>query len=158
MRAEIETVRGLLRLATAVITGMVAGAMLLIKIVLVPFWRGVPPREFRGWFAQHSGRIRGLMVPLGAAGLGAALATTAAEVATDGAPAPAAVAATASAGVIAITLSVNEPANAHFEQADFDDEQTTELLRRWSRWHNARVGLGIVATVAAVATVASSRA
>lgn len=98
------------------------------------------------------------MVPLGATGLGVSGATAALEARSEGAPGPAAVAAAASAGVVAITLSVSEPANAKFEQADFDDEQTTELLRKWSRWHNVRVGLGLIATAAAVITAASARA
>lgn len=33
---------------------------------------------------------------------------------------------------------------------DLDDE-TQELLRRWSRWHDAGVVLGLIATVAAAA-------
>ena len=158
MGRAVEIVGAPLRLATAGLTGMLAGAMLLIKLVLVPFWRDAPPPEFRAWFGRHSSRIRGLMVPLGAAPLATALATAAAEAGTDGAPAPAAIAAAASAGVVAITVTVNEPANAKFEQADFDDEETTELLRKWSRWHDVRVVLGLVATAAAVITSASSRA
>jgi hypothetical protein len=133
---------------------MLAGAMLLIKVVFVPFWRGVPPREFRIWFGHHSGRIRGVMGPLGAAGLGLATATTASEAADAGVPVSAAVAAAASAGVVAITLGVNEPANAKFEQEDFGDAETSELLERWARWHDARVVLGLLATGAALKTAA----
>jgi len=146
-----------LRVAAAGVTGMLTGAMLLIKVVLVPFWRGVPPREFRIWFAEHSGRIRGVMAPLGAAGLGTSLAATAVEAGTGGAPGRAAVAASASAGVVAITLAVNEPANAKFEQVDFDDDQTRELLRTWARWHDVRVLLGLVAVGAALSTISSPR-
>lgn len=136
---------------------MLTGAMVLIKVVLVPFWRGAPPGDFREWFAKHSGRIRGVMAPLGVAGVGAAVATTANEATTDGAPVPAAVAAAASAGVVAITVGINEPANAKFVQPDFDDAQTTELLRRWARWHDARVALGLLATAAALRTATSSQ-
>jgi anthrone oxygenase-like protein len=146
----------LLRLVTAAVTGTLAGAMLLIKLVLVPFWRSVPPREFRVWFSANSGRIRGLMVPLGAAGVGTSLLTAAAETRGGGAVAPATVAAAASGGIVLITVTVNEPANAKFEQVDFDDQETSQLLRKWSRWHDARVILGVVAVTAAAITVASS--
>lgn len=146
-----------LRIASATIAGTLAGGMLLIEIVLVPFWRGLPPREFRAWFGEHSGRIRSVMAPLGAAGAGAALATTAAEAATGGAPARAAVAAAGTSAVVAITLTVNEPANAKFEQPDFDDAETTALLRRWTRWHHVRVALGFVAAAAAASTAAARR-
>ena len=150
----MHVIQGALRTGAAGFIGMLAGAMLLIRVVFVPFWRGAPPREFRTWFGDHSGRIRSVMGPLGAAGLGLATATTAVEVADDGSPVSAAVAAAASAGVVAITLGVNEPANAKFEQEDFDDAETTELLHRWARWHDVRVVLGLVATAAALTTVA----
>ena len=148
--------RSTLRLATSLITGTLAGAMLLIRMVLVPFWRGLPPRDFRVWFAANLGRIRALMAPLGAAGAGSSLLTAATEARTGGAVTPAAVAAAASAAVVAITLTVNEPANAKFEQLDFDDEQTGQLLGKWARWHDARVILGAVAVTAAAITAASS--
>jgi len=151
-----RTPRPALRLATSLVTGTLAGAMLLIRLVLVPFWRDLPPRDFRVWFGANSGRIRALMVPLGTAGAGSSLLTAATETRAGGAVAPAAVAAAASAGVVAITLAVNEPANAKFEQLDFDDEQTGQLLGKWARWHDVRVILGAVAVTAAAITAASS--
>jgi hypothetical protein len=129
---------------------MSAGAMLLIRLVLLPFWRELPPREFRAWFAAHSGRIRGLMVPLGAAAAGSAIATTATELVTEREPNPMSlIAAGSAAGVVAVTLVVNEPANEKFAQLNFDNEETTRLLSRWGRWHDLRVALGILAAIAA---------
>jgi hypothetical protein len=157
MKASLHAIRKPLSAATLGVVGMLAGAMLLIKLVLVPFWQGVPPREFRTWFGRHSRRIRALMVPLGAAGLGTAAASAAVEASMEGASGSAAVAAGASAGVVAITVLVNEPANEKFEQIDFDDAETTALLKHWARWHDLRVGLGLLATVAAALTVASQR-
>jgi hypothetical protein len=145
--------RGVLQAATAAIAAMLTGAMILIRLVLVPFWRGVPPREFRAWFGAHSGRLRRVMLPLGAGAVGTAVATTAVETRRGGATASAAMAAAASAGVVAVTLSVNEPANAKFEQPDLGDDETTELLGTWARWHEVRVVLGLVATAAALRTV-----
>jgi Domain of unknown function (DUF1772) len=157
MNATAQMIRKPLRAATLAAVGMLAGAMLLIKLVLVPFWQGVPPREFRTWFGRHSRQIRALMVPLGAAGVGTAVVTTAVEATTDGAPGSAVVAAGASAGVVAVTMRVNEPANEKFEQIDFDDAETAALLERWARWHDLRVGLGLLATAAAAKTAASQR-
>jgi len=63
---------------------------------------------------------------------------------------PAAVAAAgAAAGVIAVTVTVNEPANPRFTAGTLTDAETTQLLRRWARWHHLRVALGLTATVAA---------
>jgi hypothetical protein len=156
MSATPQMIRKPLRVATVGVVGMLTGAILLIKLVLVPFWRGVPPREFRTWFGAHSHRIRALMVPLGAAGVGTAAATAVVEASTEGARGTSAAAAAASAGVVAITLQVNEPANEKFEQIDFDDAETSALLERWARWHDLRIALGLLGTAAAALTAASA--
>ena len=85
--------RNALAILTAALTGLLAGAMVFIEAVLVPFWRGSSPREFREWFAQ----------------------------------------------------------------VDFDDAETTTLLRRWTRWRDVRVARGLVAALAAAATARGSR-
>ncbi len=122
-----------LAVLTAVLVGLLAGGMVLIEVVLVPFWRGVPPARFREWFTAHADRIRALMVPLGAGAGGAAVASAAA----------------ATVGVVGITVTINEPANHRFTTGALTDTATTELLDRWARWHHVRVALGLAATVAA---------
>jgi zinc transporter ZupT len=142
----------------ATLTGLLAGAMVFIEAVLVPLWRTSSPREFRERFAVHSPRIRALMVPLGAGAAAAATATAIAEaVADDGARATSAAAAASAVSVVAITVTINEPANAKFAQVDFDDAETTTLLDRWARWHDARVALGLLAAVAATLTARDAR-
>ena len=83
--------------------------MILIDVVLLPFWRSVPPEQFRTWFAAHSDRIRALMIPLGAGA--AAVNAAPAVVQTQKGPraGAASVGAAAAAGVVAITITVNEP-------------------------------------------------
>jgi len=139
-----------LALVSAVLAGVLTGGMVLIEVVLVPFWRALPPAEFRAWFAAHSGRIRALLVPLGAA-TGIACTASAAVRAVGGRRGrPASVAAAgAAAGVIAVTVTVNEPANHRFTAGTLTDAETTQLLHRWARWHHLRVALGLTATVAA---------
>lgn len=138
-----------LAFSSATLTGLLAGAMLFLRVVLVPFWRGLPPAEFRAWFARHSGRIRALMVPLGVGAAGASLAATAARMAKGEDARANAVAAASSGAVVAVTVTVNEPANREFVREDFGDQETTTLLARWSRWHDLRVALGLVAAAAA---------
>jgi Domain of unknown function (DUF1772) len=130
--------------------------MLFIRIVLVPFWQGASPSEFRAWFAEHSEGIRRLMVPLGSAA-GATSAMTLAVETAKGSETRAswALAVTSAAGVGAITFAVNEPANHQFVRQDLDDGETVRLLDRWTRWHNARVVLGLVGTLAAARALAS---
>jgi hypothetical protein len=55
-----------LAVVPAVLTGILAGDTVLIEVVLLPFWRGMSAADFRDWFTAHSGRMRDLMVPLGA--------------------------------------------------------------------------------------------
>lgn len=135
---------------TTTLTGLTAGAMLFIELVLLDFWRAMAPSEFRAWFAQHSGRIRALMAPLGAGSAAVGIGTAAVEGVTGDGPAPSTVvAAGAAVGVVAITMAVNEPANEKLVQPEFDDAETVELLGRWARWHHIRVALGLLGTVAA---------
>ena len=60
-----------------------------------------------------------------------------------------AVAAASSVAVVAVTVTVNEPANREFVREDFGDEETSILLAHWSRWHDVRVALGLTAAAAA---------
>jgi hypothetical protein len=120
--------------------------MTLIRVAFVPFWQGLPPGEFRAWFRQHGRKVGAVMIPLGASAM---LTSIVAAVLEPKRSSRACAAATAS--VVAITLAVNEPANERFwSEEPMTDQQTTELLRRWERWHNARVVLGAVALGAAV--------
>jgi hypothetical protein len=117
--------------------------------VLLPFWRGASPADFRDWFTAHSGRIRKLMVPLGAGAGTVAAASSVAQLAERRRSAPAsAAAALAMAGVVGITVTVNEPANHQFTAGSLTDAQTTDLLSRWARWHHVRVVLGLAAAMA----------
>jgi len=148
-RPRAEATARLLAPLSAVLTGLLAGGMVFIEVVLLPFWRGAPPAEFRRWFTAHSDRIRSIMIPLGA-GAGAVSTAYAATRLADRRPdGPASTAAVTNLGIIAITVIVNEPANHRFTGAALTDAETRRLLNRWARWHHIRVALGIVASAAA---------
>jgi hypothetical protein len=120
--------------------------MTVIRIALVPTWQRMPPREFQEWFRDNERRIGGLMRPLGALATVSAVASAL----RDRRPASS-IAAGSALGVAAITLAVNEPANRRFAGADgLTDEETIRVLDRWTRWHNARVALGVVGAGAAI--------
>ena len=65
-RRRFGAIARLLAPLSAVLTGLLAGGMGFIEVVLLPLWRGSPPAEFRQWFTAHSDRIRSVMIPLGA--------------------------------------------------------------------------------------------
>ena len=143
-----------LAISSAVLTGLMAGGMVVIQVVLLPFWRGASPADFRRWFTAHAGRIRALMVPLGAGTGVACVASAVAQRAADRGGNPASVAAAAAtASVIAITMTVNEPMNHRFTGGTLTDTETTDLLGSWARWHHVRVALGVAASVAAAAAL-----
>ena len=138
----------------AVLTGLLTGGMVLIEVVLLPFWRGIPPAEFRRWFSAHAHRIRAVMIPLGMGAGVAGVASTGAQLIGRRRSSRASVISTAAtAGVIAITVAVSEPANHRFTAGTLTDTETRDLLRTWARWHHLRVVLGLAATVAATSAL-----
>ena len=57
------------------LNGAFIGAMILIGIVLVPFWQVSEPQVFLDWFSKYSSTIGGMMIPLGPGVLVLAIAT-----------------------------------------------------------------------------------
>ena len=128
-----------------------------MRVVLLPFWRGAPPAEFRAWFAEHSERIRALMLPLGGAAAATAVGATATRALNGEDARASSVAAVGAVGVVAVTVTVNEPANREFTSEHLGDEETATLLARWARWHDVRVALGLIAAAAAVLALGDDR-
>jgi uncharacterized membrane protein len=129
--------------------------MVLIDVVLLPFWRAMPPADFRRRFTANAHRIRAVMIPLGMGAGVAGVVSTGAQLIGHGPGSRASAAATAAtAGVIAITVTVSEPANHRFTAGTLTDTETRDLLQTWARWHHVRVVLGLAATVAAASALA----
>lgn len=55
----------IIQLLTIALNGAFIGAMILIALVLVPFWKASEPQTFLDWFTAYGGNIGGLMIPLG---------------------------------------------------------------------------------------------
>src|SRR5438876_218312 len=95
------------RETSAALAALLAGAMLLIRVVLVPFWQRLAPDAFRDWFRDNSGRIGAVMFPLGGA---ATLSATAAAVVSRDVPRAQRrallVAAACTIGVTAVTVVI----------------------------------------------------
>ncbi len=139
---------------SALLLGLLSGAMLLIAVSFVPFWRGLAPAEFRNWFSANSSSIGTLMFPLGTS---SAIASVAAWMFAQGKASGRwrLLAMLGALGVVLITLFINEPANRLFaEPGVLNDTDTTALLSRWIAWHWTRLLLGIGAFYAAVTAIA----
>ena len=52
-------------LLTVALNGAFIGSMVLIALVLVPFWESIKPQEFLNWFSIYGSNIGNLMIPLG---------------------------------------------------------------------------------------------
>ena len=159
--SKTEPAAGLARslsFASATLTGLLAGAMLFLRVVLLPFWQQLPPAEFRAWFTENAPRIRRLMVPLGVGAAAASVGAAAAQAVSRGDARSSSAAAAGAVAVVAVTVTVNEPANEKFVSGKLDDDATVTLLARWARWHDLRVALGLVSAVAAAHALSSARA
>src|SRR5262245_56254913 len=63
-----------LPILACLVLGLLAGGMIVIGVSIVGFWKSLPPAEFQAWFASHSHRLGGVMIPLGVVGIAATVA------------------------------------------------------------------------------------
>src|SRR4029453_2972754 len=74
MVSDRSVAASILLMLTCLLLGLLTGAMLVIGVSLVSFWRGLSPSDFQVWFASHSHLIGRLMIPLGIGGLAVSVA------------------------------------------------------------------------------------
>jgi hypothetical protein len=139
--------------------GLLAGAMLFIGDVLVPFWLEMSPEQFVAWFTGNAPRIRALMVPLGAI---AALASVSAVMLGHRDPTPRrawqGAAGISAVLVVALTVLLLEPMNERFVAAPpLTPEEVSAMLARWQRWHLLRAGFGLSGFYCALRAVAAPK-
>jgi hypothetical protein len=145
---------------SCLLLGILAGAMLFIGDVLVPFWMAIPPETFVAWFTDNAPRIRALMVPLGAI---AGLASVSAVMLGRYDPTPRrawqGAAGISAVLVVALTVLVLEPMNERFVTVpSLPAEEVRALLARWRRWHLLRAGFGLSGFYCAVRALAVPKA
>lgn len=142
--------RVLLQLAVVAI-GLVSGAMLLIGVSWVQYWRSLEPAAFLAVFASAAPRIGGVMVPLG---FGAVLLSVAAALASwrRGGSERAWLGLSAALMLVigAIYPIYYTETNAAFGSGSFPLSQVGPELARWETWHWVRTGCGTLAFVSAV--------
>ena len=142
--------------AALTLLGLLAGAMLVIGVVLVGYWQSLDPALFLDWFAAHADRVGAVMIPLGVA---ATLATVASASVTWRAGRSARAWSLASAAmatlVVIVYLAVHAPRNAAFAAHATPPERVAGELATWARWHWVRVLLGLAAFWAQLLAVRS---
>jgi len=139
---------------TALLLGLLSGAMLLIAVSFVPFWRSMTPAEFRSWFSANSFSIGALMFPLGTA---SAAASVGAWIFAQGKAMRRwlLLSMLGAQAVVLVTLAINEPANRLFaEPGALNDADTSALLVKWITSHWIRLLFAMGAFYAAVSAIA----
>lgn len=136
--------------------GLLTGAMLLIGISIVSFWKSLTPSEFVSWFASHSSRLGAVMIPLGATTLLVSLAAAAVSWRSrQGQRRWALIAALCAFCVMGSYPIFFAGANTSFIGGDLSDSAVRALLDRWVLWHWGRTLLGLAGFVAAVLALQS---
>lgn len=126
--------------------GFSAGALLAEGRVLVPFWRGLEPAGFLGWYRAHASLLLRFFGPLEA--LAAVLPLLAAGLAAwQEARAAGWLLASAlcSLGVLACFPIYFKAVNARFADGSIPLDEVTAELGRWASWHRARTALAVAA-------------
>jgi Domain of unknown function (DUF1772) len=137
--------------------GLLTGAMLLIGISIVGFWKSLTPSDFVSWFASHSSRLGVIMIPLGTITLLLSLATVAVSWRSRSRQRQWGMI----AALCALFIMVSYPiffagANASFIGGDLPDAAVRVLLDKWAVWHWGRTLLGLIGFVAATLALQSS--
>ena len=142
---------------TCLVLGLLAGAMLVIGISFVSFWKSLSSSDFQVWFASYSHLIGRLMIPLG---VGSVAATVATLVACWSGPATRRrwllIAALSAIGVMVTYPIFFAGTNEAFVRGSLSDSAVRSLLDRWATWHWIRTGLGIVGFFAALRAIQQS--
>ncbi len=137
--------------------GLLTGAMLLIGVSIVGFWKSLTSSDFVSWFASHSGRLGVIMIPLGAMTLLVSLAAAVVSWRSRAKQQRWSVI----AALCALCVMVSYPiffaeANASFIAGGLSDSAVRALLDKWVVWHWARTLLGLAGFVAAILALQSS--
>jgi len=140
-------------LATAAL-GLLAGAMLLIALAIVPFWVTLEPIEFARWFRTYSPLLGRVMLPLGAsATLLAVIAASFVRPVFSAASCwlvSAAALPVAAVGTYPLYFSSS---NAALAGGRLEEGQVSAELLRWRTWHWVRTVAGLLAFLAALCGV-----
>ena len=139
----------ILPMLTCLLLGLLTGAMLVIGVALVSFWRSLSPSDFQVWFAAHSHLVGRLMLPLGIGGLVASVAAVIAGWRSS-ARRWLLISAVSAIGVMITYPLFFAAANETFVRGGLADVAARSLLDRWAAWHWLRTGLGAVSFVAAL--------
>lgn len=147
----LERVAALVTLLAATALGLSAGAMLTEAVVLVGYWRSLPPPEFLSWFGANEPRLVLFYGPLQIVStVLAVVAALLAVLAGRGGSALIVVAAVLAIAVLGLYPLYFRAVNARFVAAGIEAGAVPAALAQWALWQWARTGIGGAAFVLAL--------
>jgi Anthrone oxygenase len=149
MVSDRSVVASILLILTCLLLGLLTGAMLVIGVSLVSFWKSLSPSDFQVWFATHSHLIGRLMIPLGIGGLAVSVAAVIAGWRSS-VRGWLLIAAVSAMGVMVTYPLFFATTNETFVRGGLADAAARSLLDHWAAWHWLRTGFGAVGFVAAL--------
>jgi Domain of unknown function (DUF1772) len=151
MMDDRSVLASILLMLTCLVLGLLAGAMLVIGVSLVSFWKSLSSSDFQAWFASYAHLVGRLMIPLGVGGLGVTVATVVACWRGSATTRRWVLVAAVSAMGVMVTYPLFFAAtNEAFVRGGLSDATARSLLDRWATWHWIRTGLDALGFVAAL--------
>lgn len=133
------------------VLGIAAGALLAEATVLVPFWRALAPRSFLAWYRDNATILMRFFAPLEIVAALLALAAAITAWVSTGSPVPLLNASCLMSILVLVAFPVYfKRANSNFAAGTIEPDRVADELRRWARWHWARVVIATAAFLAAV--------
>ena len=150
----------MLRVATTILTGLLAGALCLEGVVLVPYWRTLESAAFAELHLGFAPRLCRFFAPLTTAAVSISVASGVAvfwEPNRNRADWFAAVSTLLAASLLAFYRLYFHAANKRLPglAGAGDDVALAVELRRWQRTHRIRTGVSVAAFVLSTLSVAS---
>ncbi len=144
------TFRSILNILGICGTGAFTGTMLTIALILGDYWKSIPPQEFLDWFSANEHLLIRMIAIVSVPAAVGVIASLFLALRNPRSRLWWAVSFAALLVLAVITVVVHLPMNASFSAKSVPLDQVGATIDRWLAWHWIRIGLGLLATVAAV--------
>jgi len=142
---------------SSLVSGLFAGAMLLIALAIVPYWQSLDPQVFHNWFLLHAHHLGDAMVPLLMASVSLSAVTFALAFRLKRKSRLLSAGAFFSLmAILVIYMIANRPVNSVLLNGESLSAITIRnSLAAWRFWHWVRVLFGVVSFGFSIATLTS---
>lgn len=146
--------KNVVQISTIALNGAFIGAMVLIGLVIAPFWQNTEPQSFLDWFTAYGSSIGNLMIPLGPGVL--IFAVLAFFMSKENKLLWGLTIAFTLANILYFPLYFL-PTNASFSEQTINIMGVSDELSTWVNFHWQRVLFAIAALVTSITAVINSK-